>query len=155
MEQKKGQILLILTFSMVLIINGCAGPKIRPQSTLDRINIQSLQENWEDYDVSYAGWSVTDPYGIMFDPKDNDIKLGGNRWKKIKNQETLAKVIDALPKFTYPSQIKGKDDKFFGYIYYIKKEGWDTQRAVVKVVDDHTLTIDFETLNTGLQRPEY
>ncbi len=147
MKPQKGMILSILIFSMVLIINGCAGPKIRPQNLTDRISIQTLQENWEDYDVSYAGWSLTQPYGIMFDPKDNYITIGGNRWKKIKDQETMAKVIEALPEFTYPSQIKG-NDQIIGYIYYIRKEGVRTQRAVARVVDDSTLTINFETVNT-------
>ena len=150
MERQKSMILSILIFSMVLIINGCAGPKIRPQrGPNERISLQTLIENWEDYDVSYAGWSITDLYGIMFDPKDNSMKLGGNRWKKIKDQETRAKVFDAAPeKIVYPSKIVGPDDEFYGYVLYIKREGSKTQRAVVRVVDDHNLTIDFETVNT-------
>jgi hypothetical protein len=156
MKQQKGMILSILIFSIVLILNGCGtGPRIKRQrGPNERISIQELQENWEGYDISYAGWSDTDIYGIIFDPKDNDIKLGGNRWKKIKDQETRAKVFNSLPKkTTYPSKIEGPDDQFYGYILYIKREGAKTQRAVVKMVDDHTLTIDFETLNTGPQRP--
>ena len=151
MKQQKGMILSILIFSMVLILNGCVtGPKIRAQrGPNERISLQDLQENWEAYDISYAGWSVTDFYGIMFDPKDSGIKLGGNRWKKIEDQETRAKVFNSLPKkTTYPSKIEGPDDQFYGYILYIKREGARTQRAVAKMVDDQNLTINFETVNT-------
>ena len=151
MERQKGMILSILIFSIVLVINSCAtGPKIRPQRAIDeRISLQELAQNWQDYDVSYAGWSVTDLYGIMFDPKDNSMKLGGSRWKKIEDQDTREKIFSQVPdKTRYPSRIVGPDDEFYGYILYIKKEGANTQRAVARVVDEHNLTIDFETYNT-------
>jgi hypothetical protein len=151
MESRKGMILSILIISMILIMNGCAtGPKIRPQRAIDeRISLQELAQNWQDYDVSYAGWSVTDLYGIMFDPKDNSMKLDGSRWKKIEDQDTREKIFSQVPdKTRYPSRIVGPDDEFYGYILYIKREGANTQRAVVRVVDDHNLTIDFETVNT-------
>ncbi len=151
MKQQKGVTLSILIVSMVLIINGCTtGPKIRPQRAIDeKISLQELAQNWEDYVVSYAGWSVTDLYGIMFDPKDNGMTLGGSRWKKIEDQDTREKIFSQVPdKTRYPSRIVGPDDEFYGYILYIKKEGANTQRAVARVVDDHNLTIDFETYNT-------
>lgn len=151
MKQQKGTILSILIFSMVLIIHGCAtGPRIRTQrGPNERISLQDLQENWEEYDISYAGRSVTDLYGIMFDPKDNGMTLGGSRWKKIEDQDTREKIFSQVPdKTRYPSRIVGPDDEFYGYILYIKKEGANTQRAVARVVDDHNLTIDFETYNT-------
>ncbi len=151
MKQQKGMILSILIFSIVLIINGCGPvPRIKPQrGPNERISLQDLVKNWEDYDISYAGWSVTDIYGIMFDPKNSGMKLGGNRWKKITDQDTRAKVFGMVPEKTrYPSRIVGPDDEFYGYILYIKKEGARTQRAVVRAVDDHNLTIDFETVNT-------
>ncbi len=151
MEQRKGMILSILIFSIVLIINGCGPvPRIKPQrGPNERISLQELVQNWEDYDILYAGWSVTDIYGIMFDPKNNDMKLGGNRWKKIEDQDTREKVFGMVPEKTrYPSRIVGPEDEFYGYILYIKKEGAKTQRAVVRVVDDQNLTIDFETINT-------
>jgi hypothetical protein len=151
MKQQKNMILSVLIFSMVLILNSCVtSPKIRPQrGTTERTSLQDLVKNWEDYDISYAGWSVTDLYGIMFDPKDNSMKLGGSRWKKIEDPETREKIFSQVPdKTRYPSRIVGPDDEFYGYILYIKREGAQTQRAVVRVVDDHNLTINFETYNT-------
>jgi len=151
MERQKGIILSILICSIALIINGCGPvPIIKPQRGANgRISLQQLAQNWQDYDILYAGWSVTDLYGIMFDPKDNSMKLGGNRWKKIEDQDTREKILGQVPEKTrYPSRIVGPDDEFYGYILYIKREGSKTQRAVVRVVDDHNLTIDFETVNT-------
>jgi hypothetical protein len=151
MERQKGMILSVMIFSLVLIVNGCAtSPKIRPQrGQNERISLQDLVKNWQDYDILYAGWSVTDLYGIMFDPKNNDMTLGGSRWKKIEDQDTREKIFSQVPdKTRYPSRIVGPDDEFYGYILYIKREGAQTQRAVVRVVDDHNLTINFETYNT-------
>lgn len=152
MEQKKGIALAILSFLIILIINGCVpGPKIKSQRSNVGISVQTLQENWESYDVYYSGWSIAEPTGILFDPKDDGMKIGGSRWTKINDQGTLAKVIDALPKFTYPSKIEGPDAQTYGYIYYIKREpgGVRSQRAVIAMGDANTIIINFETISTG------
>ena len=151
MEQRKNMVLFVLIFCAILIINGCAtSPKIRPQRAIDeRVSLQELAQNWQDYDILYAGWSITDLYGIMFDPKNNNMTLGGSRWKKVEDQDTREKIFSQVPDRTrYPSRIVGPEDQFYGYILYIKREGAQTQRAVVRVVDDHNLTINFETYNT-------
>lgn len=146
----------LILFLLVTLIGCAAGPKIRPLRGDERITIQSLVENWEDYDVHYSVYSISTPTGILFDPKDNDMKIGGNRWTKISDQETLSKVIDALPKFTYPQKIEGPDGLIYGYIYYIKREpkGVRSQRAVISMADANTIIIKFETISTGrgLQR---
>jgi hypothetical protein len=152
MEQKKGLILAMLGSFLILIMNGCAGgPKIRPQRPNEGITIQTLQENWEDYDVYYSGYSVSTPTAILFDPKDNNMKIGGNRWTKINDKETLSKVLNTLPQFTYPSKIEGPDAQVYGYIYYTKREpgGVRSQRAALSMSDANTIMINFESISTG------
>ena len=152
MKPKKALVLSCLVFSMILVINGCAsGPKIRAQRPADRISIQTLQENWEDYDVYYADYSVSVPTAILFDPKNDSMKLGGNRWTKINDKEALSKVIEALPKFTYPDKIEGPEGQIYGYIYYIKREpkGVRSQRAVISMSGADSIVINFETISTG------
>ena len=152
MEQKKGLILAISGLFLIFIMNGCAsGPKIRSQGPGGGITIQTLQENWEAYDIYYSGYSVSTPTAILFDPKDDNIKIGGNRWTKINDKATLSKVLNTLPQFTYPSKIEGPEAQLYGYIYYIKREprGVWSQRATLSMSDPHTIIINFESLSPG------
>ena len=143
----------ILIFFLFLILNGCAaGPKIKPLRPNERITIQTLVENWEKYDVHYSkAITVSLPTGILFDPKDNYVKIGGSRWTKINDKETLLKVIEELPKFTYPDKIEGPDGEIYGYIHYLKREpqGYRSQRAVISMADANTMIIKFKSVSTG------
>jgi hypothetical protein len=142
---------------LVILIGCAAGPKIRPLRGNERITIQTLVENWEDYDVHYSfapGLSIYT--GILFDPKNNGVKIGGSRWTKINDKETLTKVLDGLPKFTYPDKVEGPEGEIYGYIHYLKREpgGVRSQRAVISMADASTMIITFESISTGrgLQR---
>jgi hypothetical protein len=151
MKRNKVIVLAMWAF-LIFITNGCAsGPKIKSQRPNDRISIQTLQKNWESYDVYYSGYSVSNSTGILFDPKDNVTKLGGNRWTKIEDHVTLSKVIETLPKFTYPDKIEGPNGEIYGYIYYLKREprGVRSQRAVISMADANTIIINFESISTG------
>ena len=63
-----------------LVISGCASwfadyGKIK-HLTGDRkkqVTIDTLIENWKDYNIYYAGLSIKLPLGIIFDPKGNQI----------------------------------------------------------------------------------
>ena len=143
----------ILIFFIFVILSGCAaGPKIKSLRPNERITIQTLVENWEDYDVHYSkALTVSLPTGILFDPKDNDVKIGGSRWTKITDKEILTKVINELPPFTYPQKIEGPDGQIYGYIHFLKREpqGVRSQRAVISMADANTIIINYETISTG------
>jgi hypothetical protein len=105
--------------------------------TKDQVTIQHLIDTWKDYDVYYAGLYVKSPLGIMFDPKNNNTTLKGDRWKKVEDQKTLNTINSWLhvnndyePKLR---EILGPDGKFYGYLYH--SEG----PAVFKQIDDGTL----------------
>jgi hypothetical protein len=76
--------------------------------------------------------------------------MGGRFWTKINDKGTLSKVLEELPKFTYPDTIESPEGEIYGYIYYIKREpgGVRSQRAVIGMVDAHTININFESLST-------
>lgn len=132
----------------VFFISGCAlhtsYGKIRPQPRHgERVTIQELQKNWEDYTIHYAGLSVAAVAGIMFDPKNDNRTLTGNRWTKVEDQETLAELIGWMKAYTgyYPEvlEIRGPDNDLYGYLFYPGYQSFSPHPPVVKVVNDTTM----------------
>ena len=134
---------------MAFIISGCASwskdygtIKMIPKNQ-NKMTIQALIKNWNDYDVYYSdtydGYHPRAALGVMFDPINNDTKLVGNRWKKVKSQKDLTDITQWIYSNTQYeprlSEIVGPDGKFFGYIYY--SYGFVT----LKVVNDKTLYV--------------
>ena len=136
-------------FLMALMVFGCASwqqnygrLRMLPQDGSD-VTIQDLIDHWKDYDIYYSdkydGFSARSPLGILFDPKNNDTTLVGDRWKKVNDQKTLIEMT----RWIYPNtqyepwlnEILGPDGRFYGYLYY--SYGF----ATLKVVDDHTLYV--------------
>ena len=89
-------------FLIALIISSCASwqqnyGKLRmlPKGQ-NEVTIQDLIDNWKDYNIYYSdkydGFDARSPLGIMFDPKNNDTVLVGDRWKKVEDQETLIEM---------------------------------------------------------------
>jgi hypothetical protein len=82
----------------------------------------------------------------MFDPKNNDTKLVGDMWKRVKSQKDLI----VATQWIYPntrfepwlSEILGPDGRVYGYLYY------SYGSATFKVVDDNTMYV------FGLDDPE-
>jgi len=109
----------------------------------DQLTIQDLIDKWDDYNIyysdNYAGYSERSPLGIVFDPKNNDTTLVGDRWYKVRDQKTLIE----LTKWIYPTtqyepwlnEILGPDGRFYGYLYY--SYGFVT----LKMVDDKTMYV--------------
>ena len=131
MEQiKKYKFLSI--FLVVLIIAGCVSwqknygkLKIIPEDS-NEVTIQSLIDKWDDYHIyssdQYAGPGFRSPLGIMFDPKNNDTMLVGDRWKKVRDQKTLKdmtkRIFLATQYEPWLNEILGPDGLLYGYLYY-------------------------------------
>jgi len=92
----------------------------------NQVTIQDLIDKWDDYNIyysdKYAGFSARSPLGIMFDPKNNDTMLTGDRWKKVKDQKTLIEMTQWICPTTlhepFLNKISGPDGRFYGYLYY-------------------------------------
>jgi len=136
-------------FLAAVIISGCASwsntygkLKIIPKSQ-NEVTIQDLINKWEDYNIYYSdkyeGYNVRAALGIMFDPKNNETTLVGDRWKKVEDQKDLIEMT----KWIYPTtqydpwlnEILGPDGRFYGYLYY--SYGFVT----LKMVDDNTMYV--------------
>jgi hypothetical protein len=123
---------LVSTFLVVLIISGCVSwqknygkLKIIPKDQ-NEITIQNLIDKWDDYNIYYSdqydGFSVRSALGIMFDPKNNNTTLVGDRWKKVNDQNTLAEMTQWIVLNTqyepWLNEILGPDGRLYGYLYY-------------------------------------
>lgn len=113
---------------ILLMISGCMAWSERYgkisylSNDSNEITIQALIDNWQNYDISYAGLDVRLPLGIMFDPKNNETTLVGDCWKTVANQQTLMEIARWIyPNTQYPpklSKILGPDGRFYGYLYH-------------------------------------
>ena len=140
---------LLNVFLIALIISSCASwqknygkLRILPKSH-NEVTIQDLIGKWDDYNIYYSDnyeeSNVRTPLGIMFDPKNNDTTLVGDRWYKVRDQETLIE----LTKWIFPTtqyepwlnEILGPDGSFYGYLYY--SYGFVT----LKMVGDKTMYV--------------
>jgi len=136
-------------FLIALIISSCASwqqnygkLRILPKGQ-NEVTIQDLIDNWKDYNIYYSdkydGFDARSPLGIMFDPKNNDTVLVGDRWKKVEDQETLIEMTQWIyPTTQYEpwlNEILGPDGRFYGYLYF--SYGF----ATLKVVDDNTIYV--------------
>lgn len=147
---KKHAYRVLVTALGLLLLSGCAGlgsyGKVRwlPREE-QNTTLQQLIVNWEDYRISYTGLSVGTAAGVMFDPRSDDKSLVGDRWTKVKDQQTLSKLIRQVESYVdfYPklSRILGPDNQFYGYLFYASPD-----HPVFKVVDKDTLyTYDLES----------
>jgi len=144
-DMKKHILTASMALGLIFFIWSCTGHlgygKLRVQRGHDgSVTTETLRENWQEYAIYYAGLSVKNPSGVMFDPKNDNKKLISDKWIRIKNQDTLADLIhwlDANIKF-YPVlyRILGPDDEFYGYLY----TAWD--HVHIKAVDENTLWVD-------------
>jgi len=130
METKKYIFLSVLLIA--LIISGCVSwqknygkLKTIPNGP-NHLTIQNLIDKWDDYHIyssdQYAGPGFRSPLGIMFDPKNNDTMLVGDRWKKVSDQKTLTdmtkRIFLATQYEPWLNEILGPDGLLYGYLYY-------------------------------------
>jgi hypothetical protein len=109
----------------------------------NNVTIQDLINNWEDYNIyfsdKYDDYDPRKALGIMFDPKNNDTNLVGDRWKRIKSQKDLI----VATQWIYPNtrldpklyEILGPDGRVYGYLYY------SYGSTTFKLVDDNTMYV--------------
>ena len=109
----------------------------------NEVTIQDLIDKWDDYNIYYSdkyeGYNPRAALGVMFDPKNNETTLVGDRWKKVKTQEDLIKMTKWIYSNTqyepWLNEILDPDGKFYGYLYY--SYGF----VILKVVDDKTMSV--------------
>jgi hypothetical protein len=144
-KMKKNKFLSL--FLVTIFIYSCASfsknyGKLRMVSkSQNKVTIQDLINNWEDYNIyfsdKYDDYDPRKALGIMFDPKNNDTKLVGDSWKRIKSQKDLVVATQWIYENTsfepWLNEILGPDGRVYGYLYY------SYGSPSFKVVDDNTM----------------
>ena len=145
MKAEKYVNLAVIGFVLIFLMSGCANyGKLRLESgRAEKMTIQELQENWDDYNIYYADWrSVGWTGGIIFDPKKDDKTLVADKWMKVEDEETLSQVVASIEaKNRYPRlyQILGPNDEFYGYMYLGPRR--DNVNVFAKVIGSNSLRV--------------
>jgi hypothetical protein len=129
---------------MVLwVVPGCLGNygKIRMATGDHNATIQDLKDNWENYDILYAGLATDTPSAIMFGPRNDGKRLMGKKWMPVTEQSVVDEIIGWLESYVNFSpvlyQILSRENVFFGYVYTSPSE-----QIVVKQIDPETLELE-------------
>jgi hypothetical protein len=165
MNQSKRVYIALIGVMIVSLFSGCASiipgyGKLWPQPMREqRVGIDELEENWEDYVIHYAGLSVGTPAGIMFDPRDDDRALTGEKWIKVEDKETLSELIGWMQTYTEFNpqiwRILGPNNEFFGYLFYPSYRMY-ADNVVIKVIDDKTMYVyDVESPRLRKMTPSF
>ena len=138
---KNHAIVLGLVALFLLSVLGCAGGGKYLQfraarSTKYPMTIQQLRENWQNYEVAYAGLGKNAPSAILFQPKASDKRLTYDKWVPISSPEDVNEVIrwlDANPNFRSALwALVSPEGDLYGYIYSYY------QSVYMKQIDENT-----------------
>jgi hypothetical protein len=134
---------------MAFVISSCA-PLLKNYGTIkmisetqNKMTIDTLIKNWNEYDVyytdSYDGYNPRAALGVMFDPKNDETKLVGDHWKKVRSQSDLIEITQWIYSNTHfepwLNEILGPNGRLYGYIYY------SYGGVTLKKINDNTIYV--------------
>jgi hypothetical protein len=132
----------ILFVVCVVILSGCVGQATYRVVPPGNITIETLMQNWQDYDVYYAGLGPDHPSAVMFHPKNDDRVVTFDRWSKVDSRKLLGDIIDSIQRQVgltpyYPRlfEIRGPD----GHLYAFMFTAWTT--VSTRLIDDRTMFV--------------
>ncbi|MBC8418027.1 MAG: hypothetical protein H8E10_05475 [Desulfobacterales bacterium] len=146
MKFRKRLFSIPLLFLLVsVLMTGCLGLEnygtLRVASGKWGATIQEVIDNWQDYDIYYAGLSYKSPSAVMFDPRKGGKRLVSDKWVPVTEQSVLKTIVDWLNSYiNYPPtlwKLLGPKGDFFGYMYTSA-----TEQVVVKQIDPDTMWVD-------------
>jgi hypothetical protein len=129
---------------VLLLLAGCAsGLSVAmlgtPGGYGEKVTIQDLVKNWRDYTIYYAGLTEDIPAALLFDPKNDDKTLLGERWKKVTDKETLTNMVSFIKNYVnYEPRlysIVGPDHVVYGYLFS------PTNDVYLKVLNANTVYV--------------
>jgi len=142
---KKYLALPLIFLLFAILASGCALTgygKLQVVGKTEVMTVETLKENWQNYEVYYAGVHAAHPSAVMFERKDDDGVIVTDRWFKVKNKEMLDELIyyiqTELPYAGYYPRlwrINGPEGDLYGFMF----TSWD--HAVMKMVGEKTLLV--------------
>ena len=147
MDLKKSMALFVVGMVLLHFISGCSQNRAKIRRVRG-ITIHDIANDWDKYHIYYAGSSQR-PLAILIDPKNDDVKLVGDRWMKVEDEGTLSSLVEAVQDGTSLSTITARsDDKLFGYFSRTKYTvtvrtslSWG-YNPLARIVDDNTVNVD-------------
>lgn len=142
---RKLTLTLLAVVAFAFIHSGCAVTqygKLNRVSESAEVSIRSLEQNWRQYNVYFAGQHAGHPSAVMFDRRDDDRIIETQRWFKVEDKELLVELIDSIDRqlpiaFYYPRlwKIIGPEGHLYGYMF----TSWD--HASMKLVEEKKLFV--------------
>ena len=139
-------VLTVIVLLTALFFSACAAIQyagLRKPDQPDAITVRSLQDNWKEYEVYYAGLHAGHPSAVMFDRKDDGREIATGRWFRVEDRESLDGLIESVKSQMpiaayYPRlwRIVGPDGHLYGYMF----TAWD--HAVMKQVEGEALFVN-------------
>ena len=146
MDLKKGVVLFVVGFVLLHFISGCVPRRAKIKRTRD-ITLQDVVNDRDKYDIYYAG-SSSRPIAILVDPKNDDVKLVGDRWMKAQDEGALSSLVEAVQGFSLNTITDRTNGQLFGYFSktkYTDTMGVEASRGynpLAKIVDENTVNVD-------------
>lgn len=140
-----------LATALLFFTIGCSSyaKLVRSDEANDRLNIRTLEKNWEAYTIYYTdtGGAHYGNVALLFVPKDDDRTLVARRWTQIEDKKTLSSIIDNMDQRGYRPgmyNIVWTNGNDYGYLYAAKR--W----LITKVESDTTMHVyDFPPRPSG------
>ena len=138
----KKSAVLVLMISLFFVVAGCGSyGKLRLQSgPSETMTTQQLNTNWKQYNILGTGVEPNVPSAIIFDRKDDDRTIIGDRWWVLQDSQAVSDMIGRIESQTivgqyYPRLWKmlGPDDYLYGYML----TAW--HHATMIIGDDKTM----------------
>jgi len=142
-KMKKGAVFVSL-ISLFFIVAGCGSyGKLRLQSGPgETITTQELKENSQKYNILATGVEPNVPSAIIFDRKEDNREIVGERWWELKDDKAVSETVDWIeaqdpvgPYYPRLWKILGPDEHLYGYMF----TAWD--HAVMSVGEDKTMRV--------------
>jgi len=142
MKSRFGYVLVLA--ALVLTLYGCAsyGNVRSPMIYGNRITVQDLVKDWQNYTLYFTGHGRGHPSAVLFEPKNDDRVIIADRWWKVENYEILTDLVDSIQRqlpiaYYYPRllELLGPDNHRYGYVF----TSWD--HVVAKLIDDRTMVV--------------
>jgi hypothetical protein len=135
---------MILAGILILgLAGGCAGGygKMRVVDK-DGMTVETLVNNWQNYDVHYYG-DGNRAIAVIFDPKTDGKTLKmGPRWDRMPDQSTLNRMVGYIRQEPFRGvygprlwRILGPEDSTYGYVYTVLTE------LLLEVIDEKTMLV--------------
>ncbi len=144
--------MMALVFLATLLVAGCvtlksSGLFVAPGYKGDTITLKQIRDNLDNFDVFFMGLTEEMPTALLFDPKDDDKRVVGDRWEKVTNLDKIDDMIAFVKSFTEFDPrlfaVMGPDNQVYGYLLSPRVG------IATRVIDDKTIYI------YGIRSPLY